>query len=161
MKYGFWLVALLFAAILQAILPTAVPFFGARLELLPVLAVFFALNLPVASALVWIFAAALVADTLSAMPFGLSVVPFCGVGAVLSAGREMIFREKIEAQAFVGGAATAAISTILWMLLRVMDAGPAFSWRVAAKIFFVGVMASAASPVVFFVMNKFSPRSEP
>lgn len=121
-------IALLFAtwlvAFLQAWFTGLHGLVKVQLDLLPALVVYAALNAGFPTTVAVAVLGGLGMDSLSAGPFGLSVIPLTSLGALLHWRRDVLLRDSAWAQAALGGAATFGVALgsllllfLLWPLL--------------------------------------------
>ena len=114
------LLTVLLLAFAQSVLPGFRELTSVQPDLLPSVMVYVALHagLPMTAATALV--GGLAFDSLSAGPFGLSVVPLVGIGVFLHLRREVLLRESAWAQALLGAAAALVSSASSLLLLRVL-----------------------------------------
>ena len=117
-------IALLFAtwlvAFLQAWFTGLHGLVKVQLDLLPALVVYAALNAGFPTTVAVAVLGGLGMDSLSAGPFGLSVIPLTSLGALLHWRRDVLLRDSAWAQAALGGASAVAVMVISLLLLFVL-----------------------------------------
>lgn len=114
------LLTVLLLAFVQAVLPGFRELTSVQPDLLPAVMVYVALHagLPMTAATAVL--GGLAFDSLSAGPFGLSILPLAAIGVFLHLRREVLLRESAWAQALLGAAAALVSSASSLLLLRVL-----------------------------------------
>src|SRR5690606_20343825 len=139
-------------------------------DLVPSIIVYASLYASLPTTLLTAVLAGLSMDALSAGPLGLSVLPLAAVGMFLHWRRELLLRESVWAQAFLGGAAAlvvpmlhVALLLILWPLFapgapefphfperrQGTAALPPVGPRVIWDLLVMAVCGALATPLVF------------
>lgn len=153
------------AVFCQSRWPVTRPWLGTQVDLLPVLAVYagFSGGLPTI-ALVTVLGGFWL-DSLSANPFGISVLPLVATGLAVHRCRTMILRDDLWTQFLVGLAACAGVPLFTLMLVAVAGEAPLsggwYLWRWLAA----AVVGGAFTPLVFSAFARietlFSYQPEP
>lgn len=114
------MLTVLLLTFVQSVLPGFRELTTVQPDLLPAVMVYVALHggLPMTAATALL--GGLAYDSLSAGPFGLSVVPLAVIGVFLHLRREVLLRESAWAQALLGAAAALVSSAMSLLLLRVL-----------------------------------------
>jgi len=143
------LVAAFFAVFAQAALDGPRHWLGAQVDLLPALMVYAALRTNLATMALLAMFGGLCFDTLSANPFGITMLPLFGVGFVLHVRRELILRDQVFAQFVLGLAAGAATPTLTLLLLLTGGYAPLAGWGSLWQIAVMGLAGGVLTPLVF------------
>lgn len=126
---------------------------GAQIDLLPPLMVYASLcSGPTTIGLLAVFGG-LWFDSLSANPFGVSVLPLFLVGLALHTRRELILRDQVFAQSVVGFAASAATPVLTILLLFTTGHTPLLGWGTFWQLFVMSAGGAAATPIVFVLFG--------
>ena len=86
-------------------------------------------------------------DRLSANPLGLSVLPLFVVGWVVFTFRELILRDELVAQFYLGTAAGAAVPVFQVWLLWLIGATPLIGWEMGVWWLINALLCGAAVPL--------------
>ena len=148
-------VAAFLAVFCQVTLPGLREWFGAQVDLLPVLMVYTAMYASLVNISLLALLGGLWFDSLSANPLGITILPLFLVGLAIYSQRDLILRDLPFAQLILGGAACALVP--LGSVLLMLSAGKTLllGW---GSIWQWGVMiagGAVATPVVFAVFNWF------
>src|SRR3954468_15581000 len=90
---------------------------GAQIDLLPVLMIYAALNTEIVTVSLLAFLGGLWFDSLSANPFGITIVPLFAIGFPIWLFRDLLLRELPFAQVVLGAIASAFVPTATVLLL--------------------------------------------
>jgi hypothetical protein len=122
---------------------------GAQVDFLPGLMVYASLTCgPVTLALL-AFLGGLWADSLSANPLGISILPLFCVGLVLQYYRGLILREQLYAQWVLGCAASAFVPVSSLLLLLNADKQPIIGWLSIWQWLVMIVIGGGITPLWF------------
>ena len=86
-------------------------------------------------------------DSLSANPLGLSVLPLFIAGWAVFTFRDLIMRDELVAQFYLGTAAGAAVPLLQVWLLWLVGAAPLFGWEMGVWWLINALFCGAAVPV--------------
>ena len=126
---------------------------GAQIDLLPALVVYAALfngTAPMAAVAVL---GGLAFDSLSANPWGVSVLPLFLIGFIVSVQHELILRDEPFAQAVLGFLASAAAPALTVLLLLSMGRAPLIGWGSVWQWMVMSIGGGLAAPVVFMALR--------
>jgi hypothetical protein len=126
---------------------------GAQIDLLPALMVYASLTADLATVALLAVLGGLWFDSLSANPFGVSILPLFLPGLVVHFSRELILRQATYAQ-FVLGLALSAGTPLLTLLL-LLTAGhlPLLGWGTLWQWIVMSVGGAVATPLCFKVFG--------
>ena len=129
---------------------------GAQVDLLPPLIVYTALSagLPIVALMaLW---SGLLFDSLSANPLGVSVLPLFFVGLMVHLNRDLILREQLFAQFFIGLIASAITPTLTLLLLLTKGIEPMLGWGSLWQWMVVSAGGAVATPIFFVLFGWFN-----
>ena len=86
-------------------------------------------------------------DSLSANPLGLSVLPLFIAGWAVFTFRDLIMRDELVAQFYLGTAAGAAVPLLQVWLLWLVGAAPLFGWEMGVWWLINALFCGVAVPV--------------
>lgn len=130
---------------------------GAQFNLLPPLVVYAALRLDVPALTLISVCGALLADSLSGNPLGVSILPLLWVGLAILRWRELLLGHSAYAQGVLGGLATATVTIATAALLLTVGERPLLDWGSAWQLAVVSACGAALTPLVFLILD-FSER---
>jgi rod shape-determining protein MreD len=133
-------------AALQARFPTLWWLGGLRLEFVPAVAAYMALQLPLPRALGMAALAGLAQDALSGAPFGISALGYTVVALALNA-----LREVIDPDMPLMHVATAAVMSVAGALIAFCVVG--FGFGSLVKMVIVAILAGVIAPPVFLALH--------
>ncbi|HVV00683.1 MAG TPA: hypothetical protein VHH88_04930 [Verrucomicrobiae bacterium] len=141
------LLAALLAVFWEAAFPGLRHLLGAQIDLLPALMVYASLYAGIATVALLAVCGGLWFDSLSANPFGVSVLPLLFCGILIYAARELLLREETFAQVVLGMAAS--LATPLMVLVMLLSAGhrPLAGWGTIWQLIVMTAAGAVASPV--------------
>jgi hypothetical protein len=124
-------------------------FLGAQIDLLPALMVYTSLSAGLVTIILVALCGGLFFDSLSANPFGVSVLPLLLIGAAIYSQRGLILRDQTFAQFILGLSASAAMPllTLLWLLSKGQK--PLLGWFSLWQWIVMTVGGGILTPVVF------------
>ena len=128
---------------------------GTQLDLLPALMVYTALSANLTTVTVLALFGGLSADSLSANPLGVSILPLfvCGLGVYLY--RDLILREQVFAQIALGLLASSITSLSTLLLLLTLGSNPLLGWGTIWQLAAMALGGAAATPVLFELFRVF------
>lgn len=139
---------------------------GAQVDVLPVLMVYAALNSRLlAVALLAIFGG-IWADTFSANPLGISILPLLAVGFPIFIQRDLVLRDLPFAQIFLGAAAGAICPGLTLLMLMSGGHKPVFGWGTLWQWLVMAGGSAILAPFIFALLDwaqnafGYQPRSE-
>jgi rod shape-determining protein MreD len=154
-----WLntVVLLVAAVLAIFAEAAFQglrhWLGAQVDLLPAFMVYAGLRANLAAVISLAVLGGLCFDSLSANPFGVSILALFIVGLGLHINRELILRDQAFAQFMLGGMASAIAPFLTLLLLLTTGHRPLLGWGTIWQFAVVALAGAAATPIIFEVMG--------
>jgi cell shape-determining protein MreD len=160
------LVAAFLAVFAQATFPVLRHWLGAQVNLLPVLMVYAALNLDIATVSLLAVLGGLWFDALSANPLGISILPLYAVGFLIHLRHDLILREVSFAQLVLGTVASAVVPALSLLLLLTIGQQPLLGWGSLWQWVVMTAGGAAATPLVFALFNwcnhalGYQPRTE-
>ncbi|HEU6447245.1 MAG TPA: hypothetical protein VFV23_02255 [Verrucomicrobiae bacterium] len=138
---------------LEATFPVTRHLFGAQVDLLPALMVCAAFTTDLITvALVAIFGG-LWFDSLSANPFGISILPLFVIGFLISLWRDLMLRELPFAQLFLGAAASAVAPVMTVLLLLSGGIQPLLGWGSLWQWIVMTAGGAVATPLLFLILE--------
>jgi rod shape-determining protein MreD len=142
------------SAMAQALIPVS-EFLGyAKVPLLLVTVLYYALNRGVGVMLASAFLAGFLQDALSPLPLGYSVFCFCLVGWIASLFRNMVLIESILTAVLFGG--SAALSVVLLQYILLAKAGlivEGMGWLML-RMTGTAMLAALSAPPMFWLVRK-------
>lgn len=137
----------------QAAFPGLFHWLHTQVDLLPALMVYAALRAGPAllgGLAVW---GGLCFDSLSANPFGVTILPLAVVGFAVYSRRDLILRDQPYAQ-FVLGAAASAVAPVLTVLLLLTGGEqPMVGWGSLWQWLVMTLAGGAATPALFYIFD--------
>lgn len=126
---------------------------GAQVDVLPVLMVYAALNARLlAVALLAIFGG-IWADTFSANPFGISILPLFAVGFPIFTQRDLVLRDLPFAQIMLGAIAGAAVPALTLLMLFSGGHKPVFGWGTLWQFAVMSLGSAFLAPFIFKLLD--------
>jgi cell shape-determining protein MreD len=129
--------------------------FGAQIDLLPPLMVYAALGAGLPTIALASVLGGLLFDSLSANPFGISIIPLFLVGFAIYTQRDLILRDQIFAQSVLGLAASAFVPVAKLLMLLTGGHAPALSWFTVWQWIVMAVGGMIATPALFLLFDWF------
>jgi cell shape-determining protein MreD len=126
---------------------------GAQVDLLPALMVCAAMDAGLVTVALLALCGGLWLDSLSANPLGVSILPLFAVGLAVFAGRELLLRDQVFAQAVLGLGASAAVPVLTLVVLLSTGHKPLLGWGSLWQWAVVSAGGAAATPVCFIVLD--------
>jgi rod shape-determining protein MreD len=137
------------AVFAEAVFPGVRRLFGAQVDLLPVLMVYAALNVNLATVALLAIFGGLWFDALSANPLGVSILPLFAVGFVIFSQRELILHKLSFAQVVLGAVACAVVPALTVLLLLTGSKQPLLGWGSLWQWLVMTAGGAAATPIIF------------
>jgi rod shape-determining protein MreD len=137
----------------EAAFPVLRHWLGAQVDLLPVLMVYAALNLDIATVSLLAVLGGLWFDALSANPLGISILPLYAVGFLIWLQRDLILRELSFAQLVLGTVASAVVPVMSILLLLTAGKQPLLGWGSIWQWIVMTAGGAAATPLVFALFS--------
>ena len=147
------LLAAFLAVFWQAAFPGTVVWFKAQVDLLPALMVYASLSTGSLAIALLAVCGGLWFDSLSANPFGTSILPLFVVGLLIYARRELILRDQPYAQFFLGLGGSALAPVLAVLLLLTLGQSPLIGWGSLWQWLVMSFGGAAATPIFFFVFD--------
>jgi hypothetical protein len=126
---------------------------GAQVDVLPALMVYAALNSRLLSVVSLAVCGGLWADTFSANPFGISILPLFAVGFPIFLQRELVLRDLPFAQIVLGAIAGAAVPALTLLLLLSGGHKPVFGWGTLWQFVVMSLGSALVTPLVFNLLE--------
>jgi len=133
----------------EAAFPLLRHWLGAKVDLLPGLMVYTALNADIVTVSLLAGLGGLWFDALSANPLGVSILPLFAIGFVIYLQRELILRELPFAQFILGAAASAAAPALCVLLLLTGGQEPLLGWGSLWQWLIMTAGGAVATPILF------------
>jgi cell shape-determining protein MreD len=127
---------------------------GAQIDLLPALMVYTSLSAGLPGIVLLAVAGGLGFDALSANTLGISVLPLFLEGWIIHFKRELILREEIYAQRFLGLAASFVTPILTFLLLMSMRANPLVGWGTLWQCIVMAAGGAVTTPIFFFLFGR-------
>ena len=127
---------------------------GAQPDFLPGLIVYCGLSTPLPVLVGMAVFGGLLFDALSANPMGLTMVPLFVVGVITHWKREVILRDQLYAQFFLGAAASAAVPIMSVLLLLGGGQKPLLGWGSLWQLTVLALIGGALTPLWFRVFDR-------
>jgi len=122
---------------------------GAQIDLLPVLMIYAALNTEVITVSLLAVLGGLWFDSLSANPFGITIVPLYAIGFPILLFRDLLLRELPFAQTILGAIASAFVPAVTVLLLLSGNHDPLLGWGSIWQWIVMTAGGALLTPVVF------------
>ena len=139
---------------------------GAQIDVLPALMVYAALNADIITLSLLAVLGGIWADSLSANPLGVSILPLMAAGFPIHLRRDLILRDLPFAQFVIGAAASALVPALTLLLLLNSGRLPLIGWGSLWQWVVMTAGGAAATPVIFALGNwcgaalGYQPRTE-
>ena len=150
-------ILILFFAFLAVFAESALTFprswLGAQIDLLPALMVYAALNARLSAVVLLAIFGGLWADTFSANPFGISILPLFAVGFAIFSQRELVLRDLPFAQIVLGAIAGAAVPALTLLLLLSGGHKPVLGWGTLWQFIVMSGGSALFAPIIFNVLD--------
>jgi len=122
---------------------------GAQIDLLPVLMIYAALNMEIMTVSLLAVLGGLWFDSLSANPFGITILPLYAVGSAVWLFRDLLLRELPFAQLILGAIASAAVPALTVLLLLSGSHDPLLGWGSLWQWIVMTAGGALLTPAVF------------
>ena len=126
---------------------------GTQVDLLPGLMIYASLSAGFTTVTLLAVLGGLCFDSLSANPFGTSILPLFVVGLLIYARRELILRDQPYAQFFLGLGGSALAPVLAVLLLLTLGRSPLIGWGSLWQWLVMSFGGAAATPIFFFVFD--------
>ncbi|MDB6024453.1 MAG: Rod shape-determining protein MreD [Verrucomicrobiales bacterium] len=121
----------------------------AKVDLLPMLMVYAALTHGLFTVVTLAFAGGLLFDSLSANPFGASVLPLLVIGLFIYYNRGLLLRQNTNAQFFFGLFASAAAPLMTLLVILALGESPLLGWGSIWQWIAMTVVGGMLTPMCF------------
>jgi rod shape-determining protein MreD len=128
---------------------------GAQVDLLPALVVYASLSAGLITMSLTAIMGGLFLDSLSANPFGVSVLPLFLVGLIIYSQRELILRDQLFAQFVLGLAASALVPALTILLILTKGEPPLLGWGSLWQWMVMSIGGGVATPILFQILGLF------
>ena len=122
---------------------------GAQIDLLPSLMIYAALFGRMSTIVLLALVGGLSFDSLSANPFGITVIPLFVIGFVIYISRDLILRDQFFAQVTLGLAASAIAPLLTLLLLLSAGSQPLLGWGTLWQWIVMSIGGAVATPIWF------------
>jgi len=122
---------------------------GVQIDLLPGIMVFTSLGSGIVTLTLLAVCGGLWADSLSANPLGISMLPLFLVGLLIHRSREFILRDQPFAQFVLGTAATAGASLLTLLMVINTNAQPLVGWFSLWQWIVLSLVGGSVTPLWF------------
>ncbi|HZF01991.1 MAG TPA: hypothetical protein VE344_08860 [Methylomirabilota bacterium] len=122
---------------------------GAQIDLLPALMIYAALNLDIFTVSLLAVLGGLWFDSLSANPFGISILPLYAIGFPIWWKRDLLLRELPFAQVILGATASAIVPALTVLLLLTGSHEPLLGWGSLWQWIVMTAGGALATPIIF------------
>ena len=126
---------------------------GAQIDPLPALMVYAALNGRLPAVALLAACGGIWADTFSANPLGISILPLLAVGFPIFSQRDLMMRDLPFAQFFLGAAAGAAVPAFTLLLLLSSGHKPVFGWGTLWQWLVMTLGSAVVTPFIFSLLD--------
>ena len=126
---------------------------GAQFDLLPPLMVYAALSGSLSSVFLLACVGGLLADSLSANPLGITILPLFAVGLAIHAWRDLILRDQTFAQVILGMAAGVSVPVFTLLLLLTVGRAPRLGWGTLWQVAVITLGSAVAAPAFFLLFQ--------
>ena len=126
---------------------------GAQVDVLPVLMVYAALNARLLAVVLLAIFGGIWADTFSANPFGISILPLFTVGFSIFTQRELVLRDLPFAQVVLGAIAGAAVPAFTLLMLFSGGHKPVFGWGTLWQFAVMSLGSALLAPFIFKLLD--------
>lgn len=137
------------AVFLQAMFAGVRDIIGTQVNLLPALIVYAALHGGLRAVALLSVCGGLWFDSLSANPFGVSILPLFAIGYLVHQKNELILRDLVFAQFILGLAASFFVPLATLLLLFSMGQSPLVGWGTLWQMLVMGLLGGALTPACF------------
>jgi hypothetical protein len=143
------LIAAYLAVFFQATFNELRHWVGVQIDLLPAIVVFASLSSGIVTLTVVCICGGLWADSLSANPLGISMLPLFLVGLLIHRSRDYILRDQPFAQFVLGTGATAGASLLTVLMVINTNAQPLVGWFSLWQWFVLSLVGGGVTPLWF------------
>ena len=126
---------------------------GAQVDVLPGLMVYAALNARLLAVVLLAVLGGVWADTFSANPFGISILPLFAVGFPIFTQRELVLRDLPFAQIMLGAIAGAAVPALTLLMLFSSGHEPVFGWGTLWQFVVMSLGSALLAPFIFKLLE--------
>jgi hypothetical protein len=126
---------------------------GAQIDLLPVLMIYAALNMDIITVSLLAVLGGLWFDSLSANPFGISILPLFIIGFPVWWKRDLLLSELSFGQVILGAVASAVVPAITVLLLLSAGDEPLLGWGSIWQWIVMTAGGALATPIIFSLFN--------
>jgi rod shape-determining protein MreD len=148
------LLAALAAVFLEAVVDFPRNWFGAQVNLLPALVIYPALIGDRRSVIAVAFAGGLLADSLSANPPGISVLPLFLTGWAFLYRRELLESARYDARFALGAVAATVVTLLTLAMLLTVGEAPLIGWGSMWQLIVVALSCGLATPALFWLLDR-------
>ncbi|MEO7299400.1 MAG: rod shape-determining protein MreD [Verrucomicrobiota bacterium] len=129
-------------------------FFGAQIDLLPVLVVYASLTTSLISVALVALAGGLLFDSISANPLGVSAFPLFIIGFAIHRFHGLLLREHRHAQFVLGVIASVLAPLFTLLILLSGQHNPLIGWGTFWQFIFMGASGGVLTPICFWILDR-------
>ncbi len=148
------LLAVFLAVFFQSSFGTFRNFFGAQIDLLPVLLVYASLTISMTSVAFVALIGGLLFDSLSANPLGVSVFALLAIGFAIHLFHGLLLRDQRHAQFILGAMASFLAPVLTLLILLSGKSNPLIGWGTLWQFIFMGVSGGVLTPICFWILDR-------
>ena len=149
------LLTAIYLAVFIAASRSGAEWLGTQIDLLPALMVYAGLSFEIAFLSLAAFLGGLWFDSLSANPFGITVLPLVTVGLIVRWKRDLILRDEPYAQFMFGMSASAFTPFLTLLLLLGSGHRPLIGWGSLWQWLLSAFVGGALTPACFWIFGIF------
>ena len=138
----------------QATLTAPRNLLGSQIDLLPALMVYASLNAGLPTIVLLAIFGGVWADSFSANPLGVTILPLFTAGFLISLRRDVILRDLPFTQLVLGAASSVLVPALTLLLLLSGSTAPLIGWGTLWQSLVMCVAGSLATPVIFALMGQ-------
>lgn len=130
--------------------------FGAQINLLPALMIYTSLSMGIFSVILLAIVGGLLFDSLSANPFGISVIPLFIIGFAAHRFHGLLLRQQLYAQFAFGATASLLLPLLTLLFLLSGETAPLFGWGTLWQLLVLSLGGGLLTPVCFWTLDRVS-----
>lgn len=128
--------------------------FGVKTDLLPSLMVYAGLTAGARAVVTVGIVGALMQDSLSAMPLGVTLLPLCLIGLIAHQAQAYLSRDEKTQQLLLGALATLGASVVVLLTLAMLGKGVGFSLWLFVRLVGVTLVGAIVCPLFFAMLDR-------
>ena len=127
--------------------------FGAQINLLPALMIYTSLSMGILSVALLAIVGGLLFDSLSANPFGISVIPLFIIGFAAHRFHGLLLRQQLYAQFAFGATASLLLPLLTLLFLLSGENNPLIGWGTIWQLLVMSLSGGLLTPVCFWTLD--------